>query len=260
MKPFSLTCLGVGDGWPCADRNHSSFLYRFGRTRLLIDCGESVSRSLKARGASPDLIDRIFLSHLHSDHFGGFFMLMQGFWLGPRQKDLTVHLPADGLPPIRQMLEAAMIFDELLQFRLDFKPLNSAQPVKVGPVKVTPFPTAHVETLRLAHQKNHPLRFDAFSFLLETAKLRIGHSADLGMPEDLEPLLEKPLDLLVCELAHFTPQAIFSYLRGKPVRRLVFIHLSERHWRDLKPVQALAGKLLPGVAVTFARDGEEIAL
>src|ERR1051325_11930468 len=40
MAEFSLTCFGVGDGWPCADRKHAAFLYRFGHATILIDCGE----------------------------------------------------------------------------------------------------------------------------------------------------------------------------------------------------------------------------
>ena len=49
MQEFSLTCFGVGDGLPCGDRNHSSYLYRIGGRTLLIDCGESVSRRWSAR-------------------------------------------------------------------------------------------------------------------------------------------------------------------------------------------------------------------
>ena len=65
--------------------------------------------------------------------------------------------------------------------------------------------------------------FNAFSFLFEHNGLRVGHSADLGKPDDLEPMLEKPLDLLVCELAHFSPEDMFFYLRGRRVKKIVFI-------------------------------------
>ncbi len=62
-----------------------------------------------------------------------------------------------------------------------------------------------------------------------TAKLRIAHSADLGAPQDLAPLLEKPLDLLVCELAHFEPKDLFRYLKGRDIGRIVFIHMARQH-------------------------------
>src|SRR5579871_3995560 len=69
---FTLRCLGVGDGWPSADRHHSAFLYRLGKTSLLIDCGDGVSGGFKSTRLPYDLVDHIFLSHLHADHFGGF--------------------------------------------------------------------------------------------------------------------------------------------------------------------------------------------
>jgi ribonuclease BN (tRNA processing enzyme) len=260
MHSFSLRCFGVGDGWPCADRNHSSFLYRFGKVTLLIDCGESVSGSFKATGLDYDTIDRILVSHLHCDHIGGFFMLMQGFWLEQRQKDLPVHMPAEGIAPVRAMLNAACIFDELYAFRLFFEALAIGQPVVTQNVRVTPFRSSHLDSLRESFQAKYPQPFAAFCFLLESDRLRVGHSADIGAPEDLAPLVEKPLDLLVCELSHFKPEDLFNYLKGRPIKRIVFIHVARRYWECLEETRALADRMLGGIPFTFAHDGEEIVL
>jgi ribonuclease Z len=260
MHKFSLTCFGVGDGWPCADRTHAAFLYRFGKATLLIDCGEPISCNYKATGLDYDTIDRIFISHLHSDHIAGFFMLMQGFWLEQRQKDLPIHLPADGIKPLRQMLDAAYLFDELLAFRLLFEPLHAGEPVVTHNVRVTPFRSSHLDSLRTSFQKKYPQDFTAYCFLLESDRLRIGHSADIGAPEDLSPLLEKPLDLLVCELAHFKPQDLFRYLKGRDIKRIVFTHVGRRYWDDLEETRLLAAKMLPDIPFSFAHDGEEVTL
>src|SRR3954469_16538909 len=125
MDKFSLKCLGVGDGWPCADRSHAAFLYRLAKTSILIDCGEPVGRSLKAAGIKPDLIDAIFLSHLHADHVGGLFMLLQGLWLEGRRRVLPIHLPGKAIKPVQNMIRATFFFDELLKFRMKFSPLTA---------------------------------------------------------------------------------------------------------------------------------------
>jgi ribonuclease BN (tRNA processing enzyme) len=257
MGKLSLTCFGIGDGWPCADRNHSAFLYRFGGTSLLVDCGDGFSRPLKAAGLSYDAIDHIFISHLHADHFAGLFMLMQGFWLEGRKKDLPVHLPADGVKPVGQVLRAAMLFPELLKFRLHLHALRPGKAVAAGQVRVTPFPTTHLDRLKKSFQKKHPLRFDAYCFLIESGKLRIAHSADIGSPEDLEPILREPLDLLVCELAHFRAEIMFDYLAGRDIKRVVFVHLGRRYWENLKATRVLAAKMLPDVRFSFASDNQE---
>jgi ribonuclease BN (tRNA processing enzyme) len=251
-------CLGVGDGYSCADRNHAAFLYRFGRTSILVDCGEPVDRSLAAGGSSADTLDGIFLSHTHADHIGGLFMLLQGLWLSGRRRQLPLHLPGDAILPLRGMLRAMLLFDELFQFRLRFEPLKTGKAVRIMNVRVTPFRTTHLDNLRARFGKKYPGNFAAHCFLLESGGVRIGHSADLGRPEDLEPLLQRPLDLLVCELAHFSPAKIFRYLRGHRIGRVIFVHLGSRPWMNLERTRRLAKQLLPDIPHRFAEDGDVI--
>lgn len=256
MQDCSVTCLGVGDGMPCADRNHSAYLYRLGPVTVLMDCGEGLSRTYKAAGWSYELIDRVFLSHLHADHVGGFFMFLQGLWLERRRKDLAVHLPAEGIEPLKQMLRASYLFDELLPFRLSFEPLAPGQPVAVGPATITPYPTRHLDWFRRRYGGVHEVGFSAYAFVLETPGCRIGHSADLGSVNDLDPLVAQPLDLLVCELAHVSPTELFSFLATRPVRRVALVHLGRPHWDRLEETRTLAAKMLPQTPVHFPRDGE----
>lgn len=260
MHQLTLKCFGVGDGWPCADRNHSAYLYRFAHASVLIDCGEPLSRLYKASGMSYDVVDRIFLSHLHFDHIGGFFMLMQGFWLEQRQKDLVVHVPQDGLKPIRSLMKAACIFDELLPFPLQFETLKPAEAVMVQDVRVTPFPNTHLAGLRKAFHRRYPQAYEAFSFLLEVGDFRVGHSADIGAATDLEPLFQKPLDLLVCELAHVTPEDLFAFLKDRAVKHILFTHLSNRLWTHLEEIKKLAAERLPHTHFTFAQDDQEFVI
>jgi ribonuclease BN (tRNA processing enzyme) len=258
MGQARVKCFGVGDGWPCADRKHASFLYQIGKASILIDCGEPIDSSFKASGLSYDTIDRILISHLHSDHIGGFQMFMQGFWLEGRKKELPVHLPAEGIKPVRAMMRASYLFEELLSFRLHFETLQMRKPIVTKGVRITPFYSSHLEGLRKSFQKKYPLKFEAFCFLIESGKMRIGHSADIGKPEDLAPLLARPLDLLVCELAHFEAEELFAYLRQHKIKRIAFTHVARPLWDKLKKTQRLAAKCLPGVKVSFPQDQEEI--
>src|SRR5438093_10065946 len=236
MSLCSIRCFGIGDGLSSADRNHSSFLYQFGETSVLIDCGEPVARSFKASGLSYDSIDHIFISHLHSDHFAGFLMLLQTFWLEKRTKALRVHLPAEAIARVQQLLRTVYLFDDLLPFKLIFEPLKAHEPVRIGKLQITPFPTSHLDQLRARFQKRYPGEYQAFCFLLESEGKRIGHSCDLGAPQDLAPVLEKPVDLLVCELSHFTPEALFKYLRGREIRQLALVHISRPFWDDVQKI------------------------
>lgn len=290
MTSLAVKCLGVGDGWPCAERRHSAFVYRAGRTSILIDCGEGVSGAYRASGLGYDTVDALFLSHLHADHVGGFQMLVQGFWLEGRRKPLIVRAPAEGLVPLQGVLRAGYLFDQVLPFRLALEPLVHGQAVNVGGLRVTPFHTSHLDALRrrclalrrkarigperraaagpVRHRPSlAPLRiarsgrlprFEAFSFLIETPHQRAGHSADIGAPEDLDPLLAQPLDLLVCELAHGEPEALLKRLRQASIRQVVFVHLARPFWQDLNATRRRLRRGLGEVPFVIAKDGMEV--
>jgi ribonuclease BN (tRNA processing enzyme) len=256
----SITCFGTAAGGPCEDRNHASFLYRFGQTTILVDCGESVDRSYKASGLSYDTIDAIFLSHLHSDHVGGFFMFMQGMWLERRRKPLKVYLPAKAIKALRQMLNTVFLFDEALPFRLHLLALEHEKPVRIGNVRVTPFYTTHLDRTRAQFGRKYRCDFSAYCFLIEKNGVRIGHSADLGQPKDLGPLLAKPLDLLICELAHFTADEVFSYLENRSIKQIAFVHIARAYRQNLAGLRRLARKQLPRIRCQFPNDGAELSL
>jgi len=255
-RPGKVLCLGTGDGWPCPDRNHSSYLYELADACLLIDCGESVSRSLAARKFDWNRLDAIALSHTHADHVGGLLMLLQGLWLEGRSRDLKILLPAQAIKPLRQWLHQAYLFDELFGFKIHFTALQAGEAVQIGNARLTAFSTTHLDGFRRAFQSKYRVGFDAFGFVLEGAGRRLLHSADLGAPEDLFPLLTKPLDLLICELAHFQPAELFTILRGHQIERAAFVHLTRRLRQRLAPVKRLAKQQLRGIKCVFPNDGE----
>jgi hypothetical protein len=159
---------------------------------------------------------------------------------------------------MRQMLRTVFMFDDLLPFRLGLVPLRTGPAQRIARVRVRAFPTSHLDRFRARFQHKYPADFRAYCFLLESGGKRVADSADLGEPEDLEPLLKKPVDLLVCELAHFSPEAIFSYLSCRPVKQVVFVHLAQHHRERLNRTRKLAAAMLRGIRHVFAQDGQVV--
>lgn len=253
-----LHCLGVGPGWPCDQRNGSAYLYQVGPNRILCDCAEGLSRSLKASGLGLEAVDRILLTHMHFDHLGGLFFYLQGCWVERRCRPLTIHLPAHGLPAVREMLRQGFILDELFAFQLQWEPWQVGRSVECQGVRITPILTTHLEVLQQRYAAAMPPGAAAYAFQFQTAHKRWIHSGDLGTPSDLAPMLEDPADLLVCELAHFEPEALFRFLSGRPVRRLLLTHLPSPLWAERDRLLAEARRRLPHMQVQVAAEGNQL--
>ncbi len=254
----SVVCLGVGDGRPSLDRGHAAFLYRLGGARLLVDCGEPATRALLQAGVPADDLNHVFISHQHFDHLGGLFTLLQGLWLAPRRHPLSVHLPAVGIRPVRELMRTACLFDDWTPFPLAFRPLRVGQKVAVKEAVVTPHASSHLQVLQPIHGPRNPRLNQAFSFILETKDRRVAHSADLGGLADLEGLTREPLDLLVCELSHLEPAEVFAHLAGKPIRQVAFVHLSSAQWRRRAQIEARAARALRPIQVHVPSDGARL--
>ena len=129
-------------GYPAGTTFHPTFLYESLWNLALCAVLLAIDRRWKVR--PPRLmmmylfgygVGRFWVEGLRidpADHIGGFLMLVQSFWLEKRRKDLRVHLPADGIEPLRAMLRAAYLFDEILPFRLIFEPLRCGPQKAIG--------------------------------------------------------------------------------------------------------------------------------
>ena len=101
----------LGTGIPNAQINAfgTSTLIEAGAERILIDCGRGTVIRLSQLGLGVGHVDRIFLSHYHSDHYAGLFdMAMTGTIrqkFGGRNGPLHVHGP----PGIERIAEGAWI-------------------------------------------------------------------------------------------------------------------------------------------------------
>lgn len=261
----ALTFLGTGCGIPMTDRFHSSILLESGGRRWLLDAGEPCSQRLKAMGISYRSLDAIFISHGHSDHLSGLPMIIQGAWLEGRSEPLPLYLPAELIDPIRIWLEAVYLPEKLVGFALEFHPWESfpalATTIDDGLLRVSVNPSTHLDSLRVVIDPGAADRFLAYSIAFDwpaTGK-RLIYSADLGLPEDMAGLFDRPCDLLICEMSHFEPEELFAFLADKPVRRICLTHLTAEFGARVDEICALGRAMVPAAGeITAMIDGMRV--
>jgi len=100
--PDGLHVLVCGAGGPLPDERRSSACLAViaGQSVFLVDVGAGASRNLAFAGLPPTRIERVFLTHFHSDHIDGLGELATLRWAGGDwEAPLPVHGP-DGVAEI----------------------------------------------------------------------------------------------------------------------------------------------------------------
>ena len=105
---FSLTILGSNSAIPILNRNPSAHLLTVNERLFLIDCAEGTQLQLRKFHIHFQRISKIFISHLHGDHYFGLIGLLNTFHLLGRKEKLHLYGPSMLKEIIELQLETSM--------------------------------------------------------------------------------------------------------------------------------------------------------
>lgn len=250
MNEITITPLGTVSPYPKDNQNGPGFLIEYDNYRVMLDCGEGVSRQLNLQTDLNNLI--IIISHLHKDHYAGLSSLAYASYvyknLGYIDKRIPVYIPSgdkptdnsetfykhngwDGFVEVESNLQD---FDYLMNYGkenyLDFLTYQDSyryhETINHGKMEIT-------------FCKNpHPLI--TYSTKIKVDDLTIVYSADTGYQNNSLTTFSQDADLLICEATFIRGQTridnnhLYAYEAGKiakeaNVKRLVLTHF----WPEL---------------------------
>jgi len=168
---LNLTILGCHSATPRSNAHTSAQLLDIGNQFFLIDCGEGTQSQLRLYKIKFSRIERIFISHLHGDHFFGLIGLVSTFSLLNRKTELHVYGPI-GLEEI--ILQQLKISNSWLSYPLIFHELSSSESELI-------FENEKVEiyTIPLTHR----IYTNGFLFKEKPASRKLNMSAISKYPE-----------------------------------------------------------------------------
>ena len=140
---LSLTILGCHSATPRSFAHPTAQFLSLNNEHFLIDCGEGTQVQLRKHKVKFSKISRIFISHLHGDHFFGLVGLISTFSLYKRQTDLHIYGPK-GLKEIT--LLQLKLGKSFLSYELIFHELSSKKSELIfenDKVSVTTIPLKH---------------------------------------------------------------------------------------------------------------------
>lgn len=209
---------------PARGRYPTAQLVQIGGACYLVDCGEGTQERLRSEGFNFMAIDRIFISHLHGDHYLGLMGLISSMHLMGRKKELHVHGPAD----LKEVLELQLrVSGTYLRFPLQVHSvMHASGVVLVADARIT------ITSLALKHRI--PCTGYLFKEVLGPRRLKpdqveripirerapVKNGADLSLPDgstipnaELTFDPDPPRSYAYCSDTSFEP-ALIPYLLG----------------------------------------------
>lgn len=151
---LALTILGNNSAIPAFDRNPTAQILQTQEESYLIDCGEGTQMQMAKYKIKRSQISRIFISHLHGDHYYGLIGLLTSMGLLGRTQELHLHAPE----PLGEILNLQLnVADTHLPYKLHFHPLK-AEGIIVADKKLM------VECFKVKH------RIECWGFLFREKK------------------------------------------------------------------------------------------
>jgi ribonuclease BN (tRNA processing enzyme) len=184
-----LRFLGCGDAFASGGRFNTCFLVEAAADSFLIDCGASSLVAMRRFGVDPNRIGKVFISHLHGDHFGGLvFFLLDAQHVSRRQRPLTIAGPKGLGERLKAAREALFpqSSERPLRFELRLYELDIGRRDEVEDVAVTPFAA------------DHSSGAPSLALRLEVEGRTIAYSGDTAWTDTLIDAA-RGADLFICE-------------------------------------------------------------
>ena len=151
--------MGTSASQPTKKRNVSGIMLDLGDEMVLVDCGDGTQSQILKYGRKI-FVDRIFITHMHGDHYFGLFGLLSTMELNNRSMPLWIYGPPN-------MMQLAMTMEKhcKINFKIFYNFVTPNQKIKFKKYMVIPHLGRHTIT-------NYMYEFKLYDYRqLDVAKL-----------------------------------------------------------------------------------------
>jgi len=239
-----IVLLGCGEAFDETLGNTCALV--ISESTVLIDCGYAVPFQVWRHDASPGLIDAIYISHPHADHYFGLPALLTRMWEDGRKKPLALISQKHVLEQIGQLLE------------LGYAGLRKRFEFPIEPIEATPRAEVSYREFRMRFAPTvHSVT--NLALRIETAGQTFCYSGD-GMFTDESRALFTGADLLLHEAYAFQESPVHADIprlltmaEEAGVKHLLLTHVQRRVRKDDPRLRSLHSI----VRLTLATPGDQ---
>ncbi len=241
-----ITFFGSSHGVPEPNRKCSCALIEAGNGLYFIDMGTNATDGLRTRGIPVESVTAVFVTHMHGDHTDGLIPFIDICNWKFKTAQPKFFVPTDAERFKAAVSDWISLNGNTLR-DFDYSEVCEGPVFEDENIKVTAFKTKHISP--------------SYAYLVEAEGKRVLFSGDLSHkgPTDDFPVsvLDEPLDLAICEAAHFKATEYLPIFEGNEnLKRLCFNHYSDRFLESVIEMT----RLLPDIPVSRATDDMTITL
>ena len=217
MIHMKITFLGSSHGVPEANRKCSCIMVEVGENIYFVDMGTPVVDEMRTRGKSMDAVKGVFITHVHGDHTDGliqFVDLITWYFKTPN--------PVIVVPDLKMEQAINSWLDITLNGKhssLEYRQIAEGVVYDDGVLKVSAIPTQHCP--------------GSHAYVLEAEGKTVLCTGDLANPGRDFPYVDKELDLMICESAHFPTTDYLPVLEKQKARTICVTHYSPKRMESL---------------------------
>ena len=237
MSEISVTPLGTVSPYPKGEKNCPGFFIEYEGNKIMLDCGNGCTRLLKF----PDDLNnlKIFISHLHPDHYGDLLSLIQAAKVygkyGFVESKIDLYIPCEIIKEsLHYTDDDGWGASRTIETNpLDYKLIEKL--AKDSPINFKGYmpPSIEFDNIVLT-SKNVPHQIVSNAMRIDTPDGSVVYSSDTGTSNSLRSFA-KDCDLFICEAtflkgqyrakdAHLYAWEAASIAKDAKVKKLLLTH------------------------------------
>ena len=239
---MKFTFLGSSHGVPEANRKCSCIMIEVGENIYFVDMGMPVVDELRTRGKSMDAVKGVFITHMHGDHTDGLIQFIDLITWYFKTPDPVVVMP--DLAAVNVINDWLKVTINGAEKTIQYRQTKEGVVFDDGVLKVTAIPTQHCP--------------GSHAYVLEAEGKTVLCTGDLANPGRDFPYVDKELDLMICESAHFPTTDYLPILEKQAVKQLCVTHYSPKRMQSLYQFQQVMVER--GQPILIATDDLELVV
>jgi len=248
---MKLTVLGSASGVPVPERNSSSYWIETSESAYLIDAGDGTARQIVRFGLDANRLDGVFISHMHSDHAAGLFMLLQLMHQTGRKNPFRIYLPECVLPDFESVFPFFQIFREKWPYGFDLLPISEGTFFQSGKFEMTAILNGHLFQNKIFAEKAG-VGTDACSFAFrEKPGKFVIYTSDIDSLNHLSGWKQQT-QLLISECTHVDIETVIRFAEEKAIPQILLTHIPPQ----IESVKDTYQDRSDPPSVKFASDGK----